>query len=84
MKDKPHYRQAMVLVNKLYELAELTVIKRQDINDRADAIVVEFIQSLLQEERGKLIKIVKNYKCGEHKKLLASLTKEGGSLENKQ
>ncbi len=37
-------RRAVVLVNKLYELAELTVNKRQNINDTADEIVVEFMQ----------------------------------------
>ncbi len=41
-------------------------------------------EAQLQAQRESLIEIVKKYKCGKHKKLLASLTKEGGSLENKQ
>lgn len=47
-------RQAMILVNRLYELAELTVAKRQSINDKADEITIAFLAHHLEAERGRI------------------------------
>jgi hypothetical protein len=42
-------RQAMGLVNQLYELAGLTVNQRQSINDKADEIVIDLLRSKFTE-----------------------------------
>lgn len=40
-------RRVMGLVNSLYELAELQVVQRQNINDKADGIAVQWAEELL-------------------------------------
>jgi len=49
--EKFDERRAMILVNKLYELAGLTVNQRQSLNDKADEITIEWLRTAEAEIR---------------------------------
>lgn len=55
-------RVAMSVVNKLYELAELTVNQRQSLNDKADEIVIEAISLALKEQRERTVEMAEKLK----------------------
>lgn len=65
---------AMNIVNQLFDLAEVSVEKRQAINDKADAFVTELIQKHIEVEKVKYgIEILRRRRKEDYKPLLEEL-----------
>lgn len=73
MKDEKLYEQTMEIINQLFDLAEVSVEKRQQINNKAKAYLQKQIEEIIMEEKVELGNI--------YQTLLMEETKENYKLE---